>query len=465
MSDVKWTVSIIIQFYSDEIDYGNELIKKAILNQSNHDSVKYYIFEYDILAGMANILTVNFTNGKAILSPDKKNIQCDDLYDNPEKYWKPFFDEYAVLQKAKHNFLITCGHGAGFGFVTRDKLPEDFGFTQKDQKKYFFLKQIFSTGILGFDKEKIFNLLLLSFNDFQIRLNRFKKRLLSKNLFRIIPLEILNSVLAKSFVNPIEFWYARNCYMQMFESGYALKSQVRYLAGSENFVLSAGIDYEKLFNELGNNLYGEDHLRSIAENICSNLPIKYQDESFLRLLKRKMPKFSRTSIKFISLSGNNLQQYLRVQNSVDKMAAYFLNNKEFYPLIKQVRQDCKDVSPNPYGIIDLINFCKRLIIKTNNNTILKEILEELVTLITVKSETTVIVANYFPPDSYTNAGLAVFPYGMSIFFPEDKKVTENDQYIDFFMTNFYKQKNIFENDFRKNSAWTSFVIDYYDHPF
>lgn len=462
MSEIKWTVSILLQYYEED-DYAYEIIKKAIEKQSNHEIVKYYIFKYDILRDKADILTVKIEESNPKLYIYKKIGACKDFYDDPEKYWKPFFNENAVIQNAKHNFLMTCGHGAGFGFVTNEKMPETLRFDEKQIENINYLTRIFSTGVLGFNREKIGNTLLSAFFGSKFSESGIDRLRLMKTGFAIIPLEVLSTVLVKSFNKPIDIWYARNCYMQMFESGYILRPHVKYLVGSENFVLSAGLDYEKLFFELGNNQEGDQHLKSLANNMCKNLPIKYSNEIFLKELEYRIPDFSRYAVKFISQSVNKLNEYIIVRKVIDKLAIHFLQNKTLYGLIREVRDECKDISSNPYGIIDLINFCKMLKPRTNDKTLV-EILDNLISLITNRIKN-VVIADYFPEEGYTKDDYAISPYGISIFFPKDKKKSANDQYIDFFMNNFYKQKDQYLNEFLNESSWPLFVIDYYEYRF
>jgi len=458
MANVKWTVSILLQYY-DEDWFAYELLKNDILAQTNYENVKYYIFKYNVIEDIIDILTIKIESERSVLYTDKQILHCQDFYDNPEKYWQSFFDEYAVSQDAEYNFLMTCGHGAGFGFVTRDKLPESFRINKKAKKRYDYLKKIFSTGAIGFNKEKLFEYFIKFFDE--KKLTKFQERAFLTSGFHIIPIEKLTTVLQTTFKKPIEFWYARNCYMQMFESGYILKSQVKYLVGSENFVFNLGLDYKKLFNELGDNQHGENHLRSLANNMCTNLPLRYQNEAFLKLLKRR--KIPISGIKFISQSINNLHLYGLVKDVINEIANHFLNNKTLYITIRAVREECKDISMNPYGIIDLVNFCKKLHPQTTDLK-LREMLERFIELITNEAQN-VIIAKHFPTEVYSSARLAICPYGVSIFFPEDKKISENDQYINFFMTNFYTQRQDFNNDFLKDSTWPSFILDYYNHSF
>jgi hypothetical protein len=70
----------------------------------------------------------------------------------PKEIWTSFFAHAANWPEAKH-FVMTHGHGAGYGFSTNNRIDKD----SVDNKPYNLLRIMLSHGSLGPEHFDFFN--------------------------------------------------------------------------------------------------------------------------------------------------------------------------------------------------------------------------------------------------------------------------------------------------------------------
>ncbi len=126
---------------------------------------------------------------------------------------------------------------------------------------------------------------------------------------------------------------------------------------------------------------------------------------------------------------------------------------------------CNDVAGNPIGIIDFLNFCRLLKKEVLQDNPLVSIIDNIENLVSAANKR-LNLSSRFPKSCYerkeVNGQYVIFPYGNSIFFSRKKKLVPNDQYIIFFMDNYYLTDS-FLSPFLTDNSWREFVGVFYNY--
>lgn len=285
MADFEVTIVGIIQFIGkNEVDdFTGEIltsvdtsapkIRYVFLCIDKDNSCKVKIYQYG-------------RDPCEILLKDKNFYTTDQ-----EKGALPFFfSEYVLKDKGKHvqstrYFMITIGHGAGFGIMTTNTILKE-RFLSIPQKEKFLetttLTKFFEQTLLpakeNTERMLVFAANNLKINDYSIPdLNDFKiinqTGLINKEEFNTFirqhrkALPSMKYLTSFQFAEIIETAFQKyrvqttdnvcfdliiqvNCYMQSIENGYALRNVTKYLCSTEVGFPQYGLSYKQLFKKL-----------------------------------------------------------------------------------------------------------------------------------------------------------------------------------------------------------------------
>ncbi|HEY0609085.1 MAG TPA: hypothetical protein VGD35_05500, partial [Chitinophaga sp.] len=165
MPDPQWTVSIIAQ-YTEEDDFIRICYDQLIqsIQKHNNPNVKFYVLKYHKETEVTAFITYDLVSEDRDRVPHSTHPKSTkNFYDSPEIITE-FFNELSLKSGAAHHFLITWGHGAGFGLFTEGSLPErlaefinerhgdhflDKDLKKKIQKALLFYNRLLSSGAVG----------------------------------------------------------------------------------------------------------------------------------------------------------------------------------------------------------------------------------------------------------------------------------------------------------------------------
>lgn len=467
MASIKWTVSIIYQYYEDEKEYF-EFLKNDIESQANFNQVNYFLLKHDEKNKTAIAYTID-NSGK--LDNVLTTYSTKEFYSNikqAEEIWSKFLSYAGSISDAKH-ILIIEGHAAGLAFVTSRGMPEGFKKLRPLSELYQKLQIIFSHTDLDDDAyTKVYAQFQKTLNEkFNLSIPEEDKTLHIEK-FGIIPVGILLSSIKNSYKNlKLQLVYFGNCYMQTLENGYLFKDKVEYMAGSEGMYFSTGTDFKSLFSAL----QGSVKIHELSKIICSGIETKLEENRVKSLFTNNEHNLELIK-EFFSFSINNLSKYEELKNLLSQLGDLLLKNRaKLFKKIHLIRNDkfvCDDVAGNPIGIIDFINFCKLLRIKALPDHIEIVNIIDAIEKIVADSNEKFILSGRFPKACYEkktpNEEYAIFPFGVSIFFSPNKPTVLNDQYINFFMNNYYKV-DTFLSPFLTKNSWREFVDVFYNYDF
>lgn len=488
----KWCVSIIAQ-YPDGDDVARmsyELLVESITKVAD-TNILFFILLYNGESGATTFVSYNFD------PVQKKRVEKSELPKSPKNFYAShkviteFFNEKALAQDADYHFLLTHGHGAGFGFFADtelDKVSHEISraanFAEEDAEKAIpkikdnlrYYSLLLSSGIIPYDNNTRKRHEIPGFTGLR-PLSRFNKSAADKEYrkaLKLVTVSSLSEAIAMSFGKrgkKIDFMYAMNCFMQMLETGLRLSGTVDMLMAAENFQFFFGPDYDSLFDtlpELNNSTKG---LKAIAENIIQGYIYKYNRAEVTATLVKAGETNVAVKLSNICLASNKLASYGSVKNLVDDLGNYFMLNKDrLYPAIRAARTACLDVTiNNNYGIVDVVYFCKRLIAENIDDYFLQQKLRAIIDAIQSPGE--VVAARKLSYGLCTTSidenGIwtkALCPHGLSFFFPH-KNLDENSRGVDEgqrgFVNRFYRPFADSLGD-RQPYQWPQFVIDYYD---
>ncbi|MEP6844774.1 MAG: clostripain-related cysteine peptidase [Panacibacter sp.] len=433
MRTVDWTISIIIQddgVYKNEIDLD---LLFAVRNAPVKPSVRYIIFRFDQKTKRSVIQT---TTGDSLTGKTAEILidSNDSLYNL--QTLANFFNLYVLSEageeiQSKRHMVITWGHGAGIGL--------------------FYDTEINNTVDLGLEGLTEFS-------------NNNTKPLDDTHSPHLITVPGFRTALLKSFGKKkakIDLLLCMNCYMQNFETGYALRDLVTVLITSEKMLPFAGFNYASLFNLLSKKDLTQD-LDKIYDEVLNGFEKKYAetstqtDYSIYKQVFKTIP---------LSLSVNKLIYYDSVFKIVNKLAGLFtknievkINNKRLSDLLILVRLTCKDVSPgNNTGFIDFVCFIEKIIeeIKTEDRVhpLLKKLEIQYHYLIEISKDSVYKILN----DPRLTIDPNNTPRFFSIFFPNSDDAAISNEIRTIYNTTHGNDARYF----KRIKPWVEFINVYY----
>ena len=482
-----WNFFILFQYYKDDNDIIYDLIVKEIENTPVSSNIDFYVFKITDDTRISMYKTNK--NGESIkLEQVGSEVVSNNFFIFPftsaTLLWEHFFNLCTTTQN-RRTFISIHSHGAGFGFTPKFqsnstekiKSPTNFFFSLKNKKKElefardlkivttFFSNEIYSCSKINKQNEN---------------------KLTQINEIKIIPVIIFKDAIKKTLLkesgSKIDFICLANCFMQCFETGYVFEDTAKFLIASEGTHISGGINYPKLYNDMGINSISNE---MIAINICSSIDERFEHYKIKEFFKIKsgegadiydvratfavsvndLGKYKEMKEKLSSLSESILKEIEKDISLLDKLIDIRLYSKKFEG---GILNKCYDVFfENPIGIIDLGNYLSEMILTVPKIPLSPEIkssIFELSDLIKQK----MVVASHFPLGAYyRESPIGICPSGISIFFPRTKRESVKNKLSNLLFEEFYeKETNI--SEFLKDNKWREFIIKFYtssDMPF
>ncbi len=322
MASIKWTVSIIYQYYEKEKEYF-EFLKADIENQINFDQVKYFLLKHDEKAKKAIAYT---TDALGKLDDVLDVYTTSDFYADitkAEEMWCKFLKFAGDIHEAQH-ILIIEGHGAGLGFVTRRGMPEKFTNLPRVADLYKKLQLIFSHAQLSKEQyEKLYGSFLEEINTRFELTDKDKDEVGDIEKFGIVPVGTLLSAIRNSYNgSKLKLLYFGNCYMQTIENGYLFKDNVEYLAGTEGMYFSTGTEFKSFFAALDDGT----EITELADKLCDGIEKKLA-EARIRDIFINNSKDYEIIKKFFSFSVNDLSEYGELKDRVSELGEQLVIQK------------------------------------------------------------------------------------------------------------------------------------------
>jgi len=393
-----WTVSVIAMIDRDEPENGpimeaayKEFEDSITTVKNANKDIKFVIYKYDVSSGTVFIRKSRINQNRYQLkTKEKKVVSIADFYNPPYQHLIDFFDEHVSKERIEEDeehkhFLILWGHAAGFGFLKK---------TIEKRLKIAF------NGDSGFDDEKLRVIAdrLLSYNylksQLSLEIGEVPYELflsdLSKNasLFSIDADqkkaidEIIKLITAKDFANilntglskdkvsvtslrgvkceqKIQIMLCLSCYVNMIETGYALKDVVNIYVSPQTNISFFGYNYDQLFKLLAK------HPEANEENISINITHNY----LLKYLKPSMKKHFTSASNFliykvdykdgVSFGANRLTMYKDLASKLaefKKMAQASIVRDHLQTARRKCLPLSKEGVSGEIGILDYRNY-------------------------------------------------------------------------------------------------------------
>ena len=274
----------------------------------------------------------------------------------------------------------------------------------------------------------------------------------------MISAEDLADILKHTFDNKyVDILIANNCWVNMFEAGWALKDNVAIYAAPQVIIPFAGINYNKLFEVLPDeDLSAADLALNITDNFISKYFPSKANEDF-QFAKSFQEKYD-IDIRQLSISVNDLREYKSITNIINKLSLYLKDKledpttrKTFLNKIDIARSYCGDLSQQGVSYIDFTNFFTELLksFQTDDPGKLRDLYYEF---FYAKDKALLSILNpgdlfrFMPEYFYSQS-----PQMFSIFFPSRIGYTDKE----FF--NFYNNGN---SKFIQECKWPAFINTY-----
>jgi hypothetical protein len=471
MASFIWTVSIIVQ-YESQHEKAFQNLRKGIESQQKQQSIRFFLLKHLIDEGRVEIEKLDCSlNPPHEFKPETQFITTN-FFKKGVPVIKDFFAKYSLSESSDHHFILTWGHGAGFGLF-RDGFPPEV--PKKIAREITYLRRLFAASTLGFNADVVQSKYkeYLSTHGDTASFSEFIQR----KGFNIVTIDDLNTAIFETFGKAekrIEFMFCMNCFMNMFETGYTLKNHVDHLISSETYQMWYGPDYKKMFDELIRIDYSkEEHVAKFAKLTVESYIDKYKEPVLRSEIKQIYIGTLDIDFEELSLTVCRLSSYTQVNEKINSIAKHLVIQKsqDLYRHIGRAKRKCREVSiGETLGIIDILNFFEQLSFENGINQQLKVLLNDLLQFIAVPGS--VVIAHH----AWKNACeltivddqlAAICPKGFSIFFPNNKDDSITNDFVKFFMETFYREtqnRNIWEgkSSFIKDSEWNNFVIEFYD---
>lgn len=259
-----------------------------------------------------------------------------------------FFKRYVFYEgeeavEAKRHFFLTVGHGAGFAMFLREQkvrqkialflesnnianakgLADTIQLRKQMKQRHFLMANVVMRTKKTQEWQLPANLFHLESIDGENRKTTIEKGIsnIIKDYYRedLLTVNSMRDILKEAFaplnrtedgisIPPIDMIIHINCYLQMFETGYAYKEVAKYLVASEMTIPVFGLDYQALFDCIA-------HMPDIDNRSLATLITT----TFGRLLYSQ-PVDNRNA----AISVNNLSKYEQIYQSLNDIAADFI---------------------------------------------------------------------------------------------------------------------------------------------
>jgi hypothetical protein len=329
--------------------------------------------------------------------------------------------EKQILQRfrSKKNILFTWDHGSVYG-IFKKGIVEDGPLKIKEFENDFSLVNVIKENIIK-DNEV----------DIQPRAGMEKKDMLTIHELKETIKEVFKST-------KLDILVMMNCYMQVFDTGFELRNQVRYLIAPETYIYMNGYNYQAFLKKL--NYDPKISSKKIAKLIVSSFKTKYIDN-----IRLKDEILNSVTISLFDLAY--FERIAHLLNSIAIILYDFLEDEDKFDIIKESRNKCGYI---PYTlrffITDMKFFFQNLSTRLNDKRTNKKIdsIQRLFNLSLKKIHVGRKISNISNP---------IETKGISIFFPEYSNQIKSMLYDEFVNENKPEA-----TEFVKSNKWDQFVL-------
>lgn len=493
---MQWCVFVISQYSSDESSMVSDCYKMLINSIKNTKSpdILFYVLKYTNETDATMFYAYEYVSDTELRKEiPKKPVVTTNFYQSPDVITE-LFTAFEQAKNADKYFLLTHGHGAGFGLFADGVMTSkaahavaQVSFTRSREQKKRLISTINNYILIH---NRLFSCGILPVTTPQKRIDAFAEAPAFKEMaftseekgvlkdaaeddFRVVHIDFIADAIRKGLDGrKIDFMYTMNCFMQMYDSGYALRDVVELYMGAENFQYFPGPDYEKLFSTLSSMPadYPAD-LRAIAKNIIDNYQPKYEQPDIIEKIERWNNDGDEAGVVAdlanVCLSASKPYRYVDLRNMLNDVGAYLKGRKSLYPVISSVIRQCSTVTILFYGIIDIVHFCELLQQDKAADEDLRHRLHEVIASLRQVNNIIALVRptpNLFKVTRITPAVTAptISPHGLSFFMPQQKGPGSYNPQLQYIMDNFYKlQLNDVDKPGSPTSSWVQFVCDFF----
>ncbi|SKC42233.1 clostripain-related cysteine peptidase [Ohtaekwangia koreensis] len=251
---------------------------------------------------------------------------------------------------------------------------------------------------------------------------------------KILTMDELAAALNQNFKNTkIELVVMMNCYMQLFDTGYALRRNVKYLIAPETYMFFNGYNYQFFFKKLFSN--PDIPTKQLAKHIVNSFETKIYTDAEIGSIAKSVTAIFATNLSYYSLIARLIDRL------VHALSRELSHNKNELIMARLNSPELND----SLNIVDFFNLLKNLQLTIGRYW---QFLTRTRLWLLMKR---VIVARYIGKVYYHDVAKRKFPYGFSIFFPiQLNGVIVSRRHLKFF-----------ENtSFAKERLWFNFVMEF-----
>jgi len=251
--EYDWLVIVFVHEIVEDITQSRQFVDQIERASHNTNSLVFLVKDTylgsDTLPGGEKTFTFMLSLSRLEMKGDGSfrfiPVEGVPIY-NPDKHcWETAFNYIYANFRARRRMLLTLSHGAGLGIngdagtVIRPVVSEVI------TNPYYFLDRqdvsvLSGPSFTGIDKD--------SKNDIEKGLIRKDPASVACRSLEILWISELRDALVRCLGSrPIDLLVMVNCNMQLFDAGFMLSKNVRYLVAPEGSVLAPGYDYGRLF--------------------------------------------------------------------------------------------------------------------------------------------------------------------------------------------------------------------------
>lgn len=466
-----WTVSIIVQ-YDETVQNEYLELEASIIKQKSNKNIRYFIFVYDQNTREATIKVLTYKDKRKF-----RTIEMGSIAFYSGKPLEDFFSTYVARKKTRRlelhrHLLLLWGHGCGMGLFSheppKENLPKglkEFVDTIEEfTEKLRFIKTHYSINDSKFDYHSFLKPVYMDYSkQYQVEeLDMNKWISYTKSKIELIAPEKLKTIIQNGLKEQISIILTMNCYMQTFETGFALKDVSEMLIGPQTGIPFYGYNYKRLFKLL--HASPETSIKEIAQNIIYNYPLKYLEAPIKAEIDAE-GKYKDFPVFNVSICATFLNKYADILTLInDDWAQHFLihyqEHTSFENQVRAARRLCHYFGTKNMGIIDFKHFIDELI-KQLEEEEYKDFKEKYLRLFELQKATLAAIYSsptLFSPDPvFRDEFPSESPQFFSIFFPSNRG---DEFYLIFFIEQFYLEAAPNQPILNKSFLWNDFILKY-----
>ena len=488
-----WTVSVIAMLERNEpkngpiVEEAYAEFEDSIMSVKNaNKDIKFVIYNYDVSTETVFIRQSKVSQRKYQLETVREDhMNIDHFYRPPYEHLTDFFDEF-VAKKQKNpdeehkHFLIIWGHATGLGFL-RQSVESHIQQSFAEGGEHLEVSEIekIADKVHAFNKVKTrlsFTSGEIPFESFrpdlpntikELKISNEQKTAIEKVTRLITPTslaEILEKGLSKDNLSvtngkgkagnqKIQFFLCLSCYVNMVETGYALKNLVNVYVAPQTHVSFFGYNYAQLFKLLSK------HPESDDETIATNISHNYLRKYLTLKPTESIDNFMIYNVDYkddVSFSAIYLSKFDEIPQLILNFRDIVFQVPKFREHLQNARRRCLPLSKTGFteiAIIDYHNYVSevfQLIFESGSNPGLFR-------------NSTVINSCYLHEFAITNYNPGILsqskfeehtfrsqsPGSFSIFLPNPRPVQLEEDFLDMYLNQ--------KNEFLQKSEWDCII--------